>query len=92
MLFYLYDRIKLKHFLDLDALRGKGNIFCFTKWQTSQIKDLLYLTKENLLFITSMDLFEACHNRKCQRVLRTLIVKLTVLVICEDLISLIWSF
>ena len=48
--------IKLKHFLDLDVLRGKRSLFCFEKWQISQIKDLLHLTKANLfcdILITS---------------------------------------
>jgi len=84
--------IKSKHFLDLDPLRGKGSLFCFGKWQLSQIKYLLYLTKGNLLLITSKDLFETCPNRKYQKVSRSLVVKLTVLVICEDLTGLIWRF
>ena len=77
--------IKSKHILDLDALRRKRSLFCFTKWQISQIKGLLYLTKGNLFLITSIDLFETCTNWKCQRFSRSLAVKLTVLVICGDL-------
>jgi len=57
--------IKSKHFLDLDALRGKGSLFFLTKWQISQIKDFLYLTKGNLFLITSKNLFETCPNKKC---------------------------
>jgi len=68
--------IKSKHFLDLDVLRGKGSLFCFAKWQTSQTKDLLYLTKGNLFLITSIDLFETCPSQKCQRFSRSLAVKL----------------
>jgi len=79
--------------IDLDVIRGKRNLFLFAKWQTSQTKDLLYLIKGNLFLITSMYLFKTCPNRKCQRVSRSLAVKLAVLVvICEDLIGLIWSF
>ena len=77
--------IKSKHFLDLDELRRKGSFFCFAKWQISQMKDLLYLTKGNLFLITFKDLFETYPNRKCQRVSRSLAVKLTILVICGDL-------
>jgi len=75
--------IKSNRFLDLDVLRGKGSLFCFAKWQTSQTKDFLYLTKGNLFFITSIDLLETCPNRKCQRFSRSLAVKLTILVILE---------
>ena len=53
------------------------------------MKDLLYLKKGSLFFITSKDLFETCFNRKCQRVSRSLVVKLTVLVISGDLTGLI---
>ena len=53
------------------------------------MKDLLYLTKENLFLITSKDFFETCPNRKCQRVSRSLVVKLTILVIYGDLTGLI---
>jgi len=70
-----------------DALREKRSLFCFAKWQTSQTKDLSYLTKGKLFLITSMHLFEACPNWKCQRVSRSLVVKLIVLVICEDLVG-----
>jgi len=59
--------IKSKYLLDLDALREKESLFCFAKWQILQIKDFLYLTKENLFLITSKDLFETCLNWKCQR-------------------------
>ena len=62
--------IKSKHFFDLDVLIGKESIFCFAKWQTSQTKDLLYLTKDllyltkgNLFLITSIHFFEIWPNR-----------------------------
>jgi len=86
--------IKSKHFLDLDELREKESFFffCFAKWQISQMKDLLYLTKGNLILITSKDLFETCPSRKCQRVSRSLAMKLTILVIYGDLPGLIWRF
>ena len=87
---HISTRIKSKHFLDLDVLRRKGSLFYFAKWQTSQTK--LYLTKENLFLITSIDLFETCPNRKCQRFSRSLVVKLTTLVICRGLTCLIWRF
>jgi len=79
-----------KYFLDLDVLRGKGSLFCFAKWQTPQTKDLLYLTKGNLLLIISIDLFETYPNRKCQMFSRSLAVKLTISVIYGDLTRLIW--
>jgi len=60
--------INSKHFLDLNVLIGKESLFCFRKRQTSQTIDLLYLTKGNLVMITSIHLFETCHNKKCQRV------------------------
>jgi len=53
------------------------------------MKDLLYLTKENLFLITFKNLFETCPNRRCQRFSRSLTAKLTILVICEDLTGLI---
>jgi len=56
---------------------------------TSLTKDFLYLTKGNLFLITSINLFETCPNKKCQRFSRSLVVKLIVLVICGDLTSMI---
>jgi len=55
---------QIKTFFDLDVLIGKESLFCFAKWQTSQTKDLLYLTKGNLFLITSIHLFEIIENAK----------------------------
>ena len=45
--------IKSKHFLDLDALRGKGSLFCFAKWQISILWFCLYdrIKLPSILFI-----------------------------------------
>ena len=78
-------------FIYLDVLIGNESLFCFAKWQTSQTKDLLYLTKGNLFLITSIHLFEIWPDRKCQRVYRSLALTLIVLMVCVDLMGLIWS-
>ena len=55
------DKVKKK--IDLDVLIGNEGLFYFSKWQASQTKDLLYLTKRNLILIKSIHLFETCSNR-----------------------------
>ena len=72
------------------SLVGHINIIFILRW--SNKKYLLYLTKGNLFLITLIDLFEACPNWKCQRVSISLAVKMTILLICGDLIGLIWGF